>query len=275
MGTEKRERQKAGRQTRREAEQKAAKRRKGLRRTISTAIAVVVVVGLSLLVTKPWSSSSSTTTTTTTTTLPKPTVSAAQKAANLASQAAGCPSTVAGTLPNPQFPTPPMSIDTSKTYTATIKTDVGTITATLAAKTSTVAVNSFVFLANKKYYDCATFHRVIPQFVDQTGDPTGTGSGGPGYTVQGAPPATATPQYPVGALAMAKTGTAPAGTSSNQFFIVAGPQGESLPPDYALFGQVTSGLDAVQKINADGNANNNGTPPDVTHRMLSVTVTSS
>ena len=65
-------------------------------------------------------------------------------------------------------------------------------------------------------------------------------------------PATATPQYPLGSLAMAKTGTAPAGTTSNQFFIVAGPQGESLPPDYALFGQVTSGQDVVQKINADG-----------------------
>ena len=274
MGTEKRERQKAGRQARREAEQKAAKRRKGLRRTISTAVAVVIVVGLSLLVTKPWSSSS-TSTTTTTTTLPKPTVSPGQQAANLASQAAGCPSSVSGVLPNPQYPTPPMTIDTSKTYTATIKTDVGTITATLAAKTSTVAVNSFVFLANKKYYDCVTFHRVIPQFMNQTGDPTGTGSGGPGYTVQGAPPATASPQYPLGALAMAKTGTAPAGTSSNQFFIVAGPQGESLPPDYALFGQVTTGMDAVQKINADGNATNNGTPPNVTHRMLSVTVTAS
>ena len=74
---------------------------------------------------------------------------------------------------------------------------------------------------------------------------------------------------------MAKTGTAPAGTSSNQFFIVAGPEGESLPPDYALFGQVISGQDVVQKINADGDATNNGTPPKVIHRMLSVTVTSS
>ena len=166
-------------------------------------------------------------------------------------------------------------INSSKTYTATIKTDVGTIVATLNAKTSPVAVNSFVFLANQKYYSCVTFHRVIPSFMNQTGDPTGTGSGGPGYTVQGEVPATASPQYPLGSLAMAKTGAAPAGTTSNQFFIVAGTQGETLPPDYALFGQVTSGQDVVQKINADGSTANNGVPPTVIHRMLSVTVTSS
>lgn len=271
MGTDKRERQKAGRQARREAAEKAAKRKKGLRRGITIAIAIAVVVGVSVLLFKPGAKSTATSTTTTTT----PTVSAAQQAADQASKAAGCPSSPTAALPNPQFPAPPMTIDPSKTYTATIKTDVGTIVATLDAKNSAVAVNSFVFLADKKYYDCVTFHRVIPQFMNQTGDPTGTGGGSPGYTVQGAAPATATPQYPLGALAMAKTGTAPAGTSSNQFFIVAGPQGESLPSDYALFGQVTSGQDVVQKINADGNASNNGTPPNVIHRMLSVTVTSS
>ena len=93
--------------------------------------------------------------------------------------------------------------------------------------------------------------RVIPQFMNQTGDPTGTGSGGVGYTVQGAVPATANPQYPLGSLAMAKTSAAPAGTTSNQFFIVAGPEGESLPPDYALFGQVTLDKGRPQQTNFD------------------------
>ena len=88
-------------------------------------------------------------------------------------------------------------------------------------------------------------------------------------------PATANPQYPIGSLAMAKTSAAPAGTTSNQFFIVAGSEGESLSPDYSLFGQVTSGQSVVQAINADGNASDNGTPPNVTHRMLSVTITES
>jgi cyclophilin family peptidyl-prolyl cis-trans isomerase len=274
VGTEKRERQKAGRQARREAEQKAAKRRKGLRRTVTTVIAVVVVVGLSLLITKPWSKSTTASTTTTT----KPTtsttsVSAAQLTANTVSKAGGCPLNPSTQLSNPQYAAPPMTIDTSKAYTVTIKTDVGTVRASLNVKSAPVAVNSFVFLANKKYYDCNTLARVIPQFVNQTGDPTGTTSGSVGYTVQGEVPATATPQYPLGSLAMAKTSAAPPGTTSNQFFIVAGTQGESLPPQYALFGQVTSGLDVVQKINADGSQS--GIPPNVIHRMLSVAVTSS
>jgi len=273
VGTEKRERQKAGRQARREAEQKAVKRKQGIRRYVTIGIAVAVVLGISILIFKPGSKSTTTTSTTTTSTTAPP--SAAQAAADAASKAAGCPASPTAALPNPQFKAPPTTIDPSKTYTATITTDVGTIVASLNAKTATVAVNSFVFLADQKYYNCVTFHRVIPQFMNQTGDPTGTGSGSAGYTVQGEVPATASPQYPLGSLAMAKTGTAPAGTTSNQFFIVAGPQGENLPPDYALFGQVTSGQDVVQKINADGSSANNGVPPAVIHRMLSVTVTSS
>jgi len=268
VGTEKRERQKAGRQARIEAEQKAVKRQRGIRRAVTIGIAVVVVVGLSLLITKPWSHSTTTAATSTTTTTAPP--SAAQATADAASKAAGCPSSPSTPLPNPQFKAPPMTIDTAKTYTATIKTDLGTIVVALAAKTAPVAVNSFVFLADQKYYNCNTFARVIPQFVNQTGDPTGTTSGSVGYTVQGEVPATANPQYPLGSLAMAKTSASPAGTTSNQFFIVAGPQGESLPPQYALFGQVTSGENVVQAINNDGSQS--GIPPTVTHRMLSVTV---
>jgi len=271
VGTEKRERQKAGRQARREAEQKAVKRRQSLRRLVTIGIAILVVVGVSVLLFKGSSkSSTSTTTKPTSTTAP---ASTAQATANAASKAAGFPSDPSTALPNPQFSAPPMTIDPSKTYTVTIKTDLGTIVANLDAKTAPVAVNSFVFLADKKYYNCNTFARVIPQFVNQTGDPTGTTSGSVGYTVQGEVPATASPQYPLGSLAMAKTSTAPNGTTSNQFFIVAGPQGEALPPQYALFGQVTSGESVVAAINADGSQN--GIPPNVIHRMLSVTVTSS
>jgi cyclophilin family peptidyl-prolyl cis-trans isomerase len=268
--TEKRQRQKAGRQARRAAEQKRAKRRQNLRRVITLAVVAAVVVGVSLLIFRPGSKSATTTTTSTT-------LAAAQVAADNASKAAGCPSSPTAQLPNPTYSAPPMTIDSSKTYVATIKTDVGSIVANLDAKTAPVAVNDFVFLAKKHYYDCLTFHRVIPQFMNQTGDPTGTGTGNVGYTVQGEVPATANPQYPIGSLAMAKTGSAPNGTSSNQFFIVAGPNGESLPPDYALFGQVVSGESVVQAINADGNSNPsaNGTPPKVIHRMLTVTITES
>ena len=103
-----------------------------------------------------------------------------------------------------------MTIDPSKTYTATIKTDVGTITVQLDAKTAPKAVNSFVFLANHNYYNCLIFHRVIPTFMDQTGDPTGTGSGGPRLhsSPSEVPEATASPQYPLGSVAMAKTSAA-------------------------------------------------------------------
>jgi cyclophilin family peptidyl-prolyl cis-trans isomerase len=106
--------------------------------------------------------------------------------------------------------------------------------------------------------------------MDQTGDPTGTGTGGPGYTIPDENPAKASPQYPIGAVAMANTGSPHSGGS--QFFIVTGAQGESLPNTYALFGQVTSGMTVVQAINKDGSAQ--GVPPTVTHRILSVTVTS-
>lgn len=273
MSTEKRQRQKAGRQARLAAEQKAQKRRQALRRTITIVIVAAVVVGISVwLFNKPAKKQAATATTTSTTLAPGST----QAALEQVWKAAGCPTSPNAPLPSPTWQSPPpMTIDKSKTYAATIKTDVGTITATLDAKTAPVAVNDFVFLVSHNYFKCLTFHRVIPSFMNQTGDPTGTGTGGVGYTVQGEVPATANPQYPLGSLAMAKTSAAPAGTSSNQFFIVAGSQGETLPPDYALFGQVVSGQDVVQKINADGDAADNGTPPKVIHRMLSLTVTES
>ena len=90
-------------------------------------------------------------------------------------------------------------------------------------------MNNFVFLAEKGYYHCVIFHRVIPSFMDQTGDPTGTGTGGPGYTIpdENPPKAATGQQYPLGSVAMANTGQP--NTGGSQFFIVAGPQGESLP----------------------------------------------
>ncbi len=198
---------------------------------------------------------------------------AAQAAANKAAVAAGCPASPTARANNQQYSSPPpMTISTSKTYTATVTTDIGTFTIALDAKTTPKTVNNFVFLADHGFYNCVIFHRVIPGFMDQTGDPTGTGTGGPGYSYTGSTPKPATPQYPIGSVAMANSGT----TSSNgsQFFIVTGPEGESLPPNYTLFGHVTSGMSVVQKINAQGNPNPsaNGVPPLVIHRMLKVTI---
>ena len=167
-----------------------------------------------------------------------------------------------------------MTIDPAKAYTATVKTDIGTFTIALDAKADPQTVNSFIFLARHGFYNCVIFHRVIPQFVDQTGDPTGTGSGGPGYTIPDELPTKATnpaDQYPLGSVAMANTGQPHTGGS--QWFVVAGAQGEALADSYSLFGHVTSGLKVVQKINAQGSAS--GVPPDVTHRMLKVTISPS
>jgi cyclophilin family peptidyl-prolyl cis-trans isomerase len=199
----------------------------------------------------------------------------AQAAANATSVAAGCPKNPATALKKTKWGSAPaMTIDPTKTYTATVKTDVGTFVIALDAKDAPQTVNNFVFLAQHQFFDCVIFHRVIPGFVDQTGDPTGTGSGGPGYTIPDEYPAKASnpaDQYPLGSVAMANTGQP--NTGGSQWFIVAGAQGESLPASYSLFGHVSSGLSVVKKINAQGSAS--GVPPDVTHRMLKVTISSS
>ena len=199
----------------------------------------------------------------------------AQASANAASVAAGCPKNPATALQKPKWSSAPATIiDAAKAYTATVKTDVGTFVIALDAKDAPQTVNNFVFLAQHRFFDCVIFHRVIPGFVDQTGDPTGTGSGGPGYTIPDELPAKAAntaDQYPLGSVAMANTGQPHSGGS--QWFIVAGAEGESLPNSYSLFGHVTSGMSVVEKINAQGSAS--GVPPDVTHRMLKVTIGSS
>jgi cyclophilin family peptidyl-prolyl cis-trans isomerase len=199
----------------------------------------------------------------------------AQAAANAASVAAGCPKNPTTALQKQKWSSAPATIiDAAKTYSATVKTDVGTFVIALDAKDAPQTVNNFVFLAQHRFFDCVIFHRVIPGFVDQTGDPTGTGSGGPGYTIPDELPAKAAnpaDQYPLGSVAMANTGQPHSGGS--QWFIVAGAQGESLANSYSLFGHVTSGMSVVEKINAQGSAS--GVPPDVTHRMLKVTITSS
>jgi cyclophilin family peptidyl-prolyl cis-trans isomerase len=274
--TEKRQRQKAGRQARLEAEQKARKRKVALRRVITLVIVAVVVVGLSYLIFKPGKKSSATPTTaaSSTTTKPAPPGGAGNTSPSAITTSADCPASLTATLNQPSYSAPPpMTINTSKTYTATVTTDLGPFTIQLDPKTAPKAVNSFVFLAKQHFYDCVVFHRVIKTFMDQTGDPTGTGDGGPGYQFADELPATATPQYPLGSVAMANSGP---NTNGSQFFVVAGPEGESLAPSYTLFGKVTSGMNVVDQINAAGSAASSSTGTPVTlHRIISVKVTES
>ena len=142
---------------------------------------------------------------------------------------------------------PPMISDTAKTYTATMVTSKGTLEIVLDALGSPVTVNSFVYLARWHYYDGVVFHRVIPGFVLQGGDPTGTGTGGPGYRFNDELPKPG--RYELGSLAMANAGPH---TNGSQFFVISGPDGMRLPPLYALFGKVVKGLDVVETIDALG-----------------------
>jgi cyclophilin family peptidyl-prolyl cis-trans isomerase len=174
-----------------------------------------------------------------------------------------------GTSPQRQsFPSePPMVIDPAKTYAATMVTSKGTIEIHLDPVGAPRTVNNFVYLARWHYYDGIIFHRVIPGFVLQGGDPTGTGTGGPGYRFADELPKPG--RYELGSLAMANAGP---NTNGSQFFIISGPDGMRLPPLYALFGKVVAGLDVVQAINDIGSGS--GKPSE---RVVieSVTVTES
>jgi peptidyl-prolyl cis-trans isomerase B (cyclophilin B) len=131
-------------------------------------------------------------------------------------------------------------------------TSCGVITIHLDQKLGGPIANSLAFLAQKGFYDGLTFHRVVPDFVLQGGDPNGDGTGGPGYTVTKAPPAGY--QYKLGDIAMAKTQTDPPGASGSQFFVISGPDGESLPPDYGIAGHATDAASkaTIRRINALG-----------------------
>lgn len=139
---------------------------------------------------------------------------------------------------------PPMTIDRAKKYFATITTNKGTMRAELYADTAPITVNNFVFLANEKFYDDVIFHRIVATFVIQGGDPTGTGTGGPGYKFADEPiPATRT--YDKGTLAMANSG---ANTNGSQFFLCLDGAKMALERKYNLFGKIVEGLDVVDSI---------------------------
>ncbi len=136
-----------------------------------------------------------------------------------------------------------MSIDASKTYTATIKTSLGEMTAELFAKDAPNTVNNFVFLAKEGFYNGVIFHRIIDGFMVQTGDPTGTGMGGPGYKF--ADELAGSHGYTKGTLAMANAGP---NTQGSQFFICHGPGAERLPKNYTIFGRVTGDIESLDKV---------------------------
>ena len=146
-----------------------------------------------------------------------------------------------------EAPTEPLDAGTS--YTLVFETSCGSFTVKLDPGLAPNTTASLVALAERGYFEDTLFHRVVPGFVIQGGDPTQTGSGGPGYSTVDAPAADAA--YPVGTMAMAKAPTEPTGTAGSQFFVVSGTQ-YALTPDYAIVGEVTDGMDTVERIDALG-----------------------
>lgn len=139
---------------------------------------------------------------------------------------------------------PTKKLDPDKTYTVTFETNCGDIEIELDVKDNPKTAASFAHLVEEGVYENTWFHRIVPDFVIQGGDPSGNGSGGVDYSVTEEP----TGKYDVGTVAMAKTGEEPAGTSGSQFYIVIGQQGTTLPPDYAIAGKVVGGDSTSQRI---------------------------
>ena len=164
-------------------------------------------------------------------------------------------------------PTDELAADT--TYSLVFETSCGSFTVALDQELAPNTAASLVALARDGFFDDTVFHRVVPGFVIQGGDPTQTGGGGPGYSTVDEPPSDVA--YTKGVVAMAKTEVEPAGTSGSQFFVVTAPDA-GLPPDYAVVGEVTEGMDTVERIEALGQGDGPPTQPVV---VSSVTVTES
>ncbi len=166
---------------------------------------------------------------------------------NETTQAAGACADVAAPPPREDGGgTPPTErLDPERTWTLTFDTSCGTFVVTLDLESAPATAASLVSLARAGFYDDTIFHRIVPGYVIQGGDPTQTGAGGPGYETVDVPKAGT--QYVEGVVAMAKTAAEPAGAAGSQFFVVIGDD-VGLPPEYAVVGKVTEGMDVVARI---------------------------
>ncbi len=161
---------------------------------------------------------------------------------------------------------PDMEIDPAKRYTAQMDTSVGAMTIALDAATAPKTVNNFVFLARQGFYDGVIFHRIIQGFMCQGGDPEGSGRGGPGYRFEDELPKPG--RYEIGSVAMANAGP---NTTGSQFFIVSGPSGVRLPPQYSLFGKVVNGLDVLDEMEKVPTGSGDRPVQDVVIEKISIT----
>jgi cyclophilin family peptidyl-prolyl cis-trans isomerase len=260
MPSRSRERQLAKLAARRKAEQSQSQRRRKITAGIVGAVVGLAAIGIgaALLFDKNDNPTVAATPTATTTPsvpvtggLPTKTGTVTAQASPAAQVACGGTRPAAADTPKPQFDHSPAPRDILKkdtVYTAVMQTSCGTIRIQLDPTTAPQTSASFVFLADKGYFDGQFFHRVVNSIdVIQTGDPLGTGTGGPGYTIPDE--LTGKEHYMPGTVAMANGG---ANTGGSQFFIITGPQGTNLDgnPNYTIFGKVVSGLDVAKTINA-------------------------
>jgi peptidyl-prolyl cis-trans isomerase B (cyclophilin B) len=167
----------------------------------------------------------------------------------------------------PTVSPPEGTLDPSKEWALTFETTCGTFTVELDLALAPETTASLVSLAREGFYDDTVFHRIVPGFVIQGGDPTQTGTGGPGYATLDVPPTSV--RYTKGTVAMAKSGFEPAGTAGSQYFVVTGDD-VRLAPEFAVVGRVGEGLDVVERIGKLGDEEEKPTQPVV---VRSVTVT--
>lgn len=259
MSKRSRDRQLAKLAARRQAERDAAIRRRNLIMGSAFGVLglVVVIVGLSLLLGDDTTTPPSATPSVSPSASASPSAAPGTKIGTITPTAAndsgevacGAKAPATAGKPKPQFAgPPPMKIDTEATYRATMVTSCGTIVIELDAKRAPQTVNSFVFLAKQGYFDGQYFHRLDTSIdVIQGGDPSGTGSDGPGYAIPDELNGKLT--YTPGTLAMANAG---ANTGGSQFFIITGPEGTNLDgnPNYTIFGKIVEGLGVAQEIQA-------------------------
>ncbi len=279
MGTDKRERQKANRQLRLEEIAKEQVKQQTKRRFLRIGLLVAGVIALVAVVylTSRDSKQEDQAATTTVPALVDPIITLDPNEVPETAAADGpfaygtgeCPADDGSAKKSQEFTdAPQLCIDPAKKYTATVETNLGTYTAELDPTIAPGTVNNFVTLARYHYFDDVKCHRAIPGFMVQCGDPTGTGGGDPGYSFADELPAAG--EYKLGSLVMANAGP---DTNGSQFFVITGDQGVGLPPQYALFGQVTEGLDTtVKAMDEAGNPADNGVPPLKEIKILKVTI---
>jgi cyclophilin family peptidyl-prolyl cis-trans isomerase len=269
MGTDKRNRKKENRRQRLDDLAKQQQRKRTRKLATRAAIFIAVVVGVALIISVSGGSDSTSTNDTTV-----DTTATAPFEGRAITGETPCPAVDGSEARAATFENAPSNcLDASKTYTAVVTTNKGEFSIVLDQNKAPLAANSFVTLARYKYFDNTQCHRAILDFVVQCGDPTATGSGGPGYSFADELPQAG--EYKLGSIAMANSGP---NTNGSQFFIITGDQGITLPPSYTLFGQVTSGLDTtVPALNATSNPDPaaNGVPPLETITIVSVVITES